>query len=48
MKKNKMDEFIKIVKSKEYSDELENMAESIQNASAKAPNEATIMITVTE
>ena len=42
MKKNKMDEFIKIVKSKEYSDELEKMAESIRNASAKAPNEATI------
>ena len=42
MKKSKLDEFIKIVKSDEYVNELDKMAESIRDASAKAPNEATI------
>lgn len=42
MKKHKIDEFIKIVKSNEYKNELEQMAERIRDASIKAPNEATI------
>lgn len=42
MKKNKLDEFIRIVKSDEYLEELDKMAERIREASAKAPNEATI------
>ena len=42
MKKSKMDEFIKIIKSDEYKRELEQMATNIRNASVKAPNEATI------